>query len=61
MPHGPCRYVLAQDETKTEEKAPIEKKNAFHKKKKKHTNIVSTNSTVDWYQLSGIWEMDEYF
>ena len=61
MPHGPCQYVLAQDETTTEEKAPIEKKKHSIKKRKKHTHIISTNSTVDWYQLSGIWEMDEYF
>ena len=39
-------------------KHPLKKQNTFHKK---NTNIISTISTVNGYQLSGIWEMDEYF
>lgn len=51
MPHGPCQYVLAQDETKTEEKAPIEKKkHSIKKEKNTHTlfppiqQLIGTNS-----------------
>ena len=51
MPHGPCRYVLAQDETKTEKKAPIEKKtHSIRKGRNTHTlflpiqQLIGTNS-----------------